>query len=188
MHTLWNRQNPPLFNIVFLIAGLAWIWLSRLNPSDTIPQSIAAPAKGFQAPEFSLPTIQGEQVALKELRGHPVIINLWASWCTPCRAEMPALQNVYETYQDQGLEILAINATHQDDQGEAVKFAEELGLTFPILLDLSAEVSQLYRLQSLPTTYFVDNQGKIHEVVVGGPMSEALLRSRVEKLLQVSQP
>jgi cytochrome c biogenesis protein CcmG/thiol:disulfide interchange protein DsbE len=113
-----------------------------------------------------------------------VLINIWTSWCPPCRAEMPALQQVYEAYRDQGFEILAVNATNQDSQQDAVGFAQELGLTFPILLDSTGEVSNLYQLRSLPTSFFVDSRGIIHEVVIGGPMSEALLRTRVQQLLE----
>ncbi|MCK4977815.1 MAG: TlpA family protein disulfide reductase [Anaerolineales bacterium] len=129
-------------------------------------------------------TIHGETVTLSELQGRPVIINLWASWCPPCRAEMPALQNVYEDYQDQGLVVLAVNATDQDNLDEAIEFAQEHWLTFPVLLDVTGMVSRMYKLQSLPTTFFVDDTGVIQEIVIGGPMAEALLRVRVEQLLE----
>lgn len=160
-----------------------WIWLSRVSPQDALAGESMAPHVGFRAPEFELPTPQGKQISLSELRGQAVIINLWASWCPPCREEMPALQEVYESYHDQGLEILAVNATNQDDLTAAVEFSNQLGLAFPILLDSDGEVSRLYRLQSLPTTYFIGRDGFIRDVVVGGPMAEALLRVRVERLL-----
>jgi cytochrome c biogenesis protein CcmG/thiol:disulfide interchange protein DsbE len=160
-----------------------WIWLSRVSPQDALAGESMAPHVGFRAPEFELPTSQGEQISLSELRGQAVIINLWASWCPPCREEMPALQKVYESYHDQGLEILAVNATTQDNLTAAVEFSNQLGLAFPILLDTEGEVSSLYRLQSLPTTYFVGRDGFIRDVVVGGPMAEALLRVRVQRLL-----
>lgn len=160
-----------------------WIWLSRVSPQDALAGESMAPHVGFRAPEFELPTSQGKQISLSELRGQAVIINLWASWCPPCREEMPALQKVYESYHDQGLEILAVNATNQDNLTAAVEFSNQLGLAFPILLDSDGEVSRLYRLQSLPTTYFVGRDGSIRDVVVGGPMAEALLRVRVERLL-----
>ncbi len=113
-----------------------------------------------------------------------MLINLWTSWCPPCKAEMPALQRVYEDYQEQGLEILAVNATNQDRLADAAAFAGQLGLTFPILFDEDGEVSLLYQLRSLPTTYFIDRQGIIQDVVIGGPMSEALLRIRIDQLLE----
>jgi peroxiredoxin len=97
---------------------------------------------------------------------------------------MPALENVYQEYQLQGLEILAVNAANQDDPAQAVAFAQSLGLSFPILFDSHGEVSEQYQVRALPSTYFVDAQGVIREVIVGGPMSEALLRIRVRQLLE----
>ena len=93
------------------------------------------------------------------------------------------MQRVYSEYRDKGLEILAVNATNQDQLSSAIAFVEDMGLTFPILLDTDGEASRLYRLGSLPTSYFIGRDGKIEDVVVGGPMSEALLRIRVEQLL-----
>jgi len=174
----WNTTS-----ILILLVGAAWIWLSRVPSLSASANGKVAPHPGFQAPDFTLQTSQGEMVTLSDLRGQAVIINLWASWCPPCRVEMPELQKVYQAYHDQGLQVLAVNVTSQDDTQAAVKFSAQLGLTFPILLDLDGDVSRAYRLQSLPTTYFVDRDGIIQDVVVGGPMAEALLRVRVENLL-----
>jgi peroxiredoxin len=96
---------------------------------------------------------------------------------------MPAMQRIYEKYQDQGFVILAVNATNQDSPNRAAEFVSEHGLTFPILLDHFGEASTLYQLRSLPTSFFVNSQGIIEEVVIGGPMSEALLQTRIENLL-----
>lgn len=121
---------------------------------------------------------------LSDLRGQPVLINLWASWCPPCKAEMPAFERVYEDYHEKGFQILAVNATNQDNLNNAIQFVQDYGLSFPILLDTNGEVSRQYQLNSLPTSFFVDRNGVIQQVIVGGPMSEALLRIRVEQLLQ----
>jgi alkyl hydroperoxide reductase subunit AhpC len=99
---------------------------------------------------------------------------------------MPAIQKVYEEFQDQGFVVLAVNSTHQDNLGDAITFAQIRKLTFPILLDKDGSVSDLYEVRSLPTTFFVDPQGIIQEVVIGGPMSEALLQIRVEQLMEQS--
>ena len=136
------------------------------------------------APDFSLQNANGELVSLSELRGKAVLVNLWASWCGPCRAEMPAMQRVYERYKDEGLEILAVNATNQDSASEALAFAQELGLTYPILFDLDGSVSARYALLALPSSFFILPDGRIQEVVVGGPMAEALLIIRIESLLE----
>jgi peroxiredoxin len=172
-----------LIAILVLVAGAAWVWVSKASPGSTTGGGIPAPHEGFLAPDFSLQTSTGETLTFSALRGQPLIVNLWASWCAPCRAEMPAFERVFNQYKDQGFLILAVNVTSQDDPTNAAAFAEEFGLTFPILFDTQGEVSHLYQSSALPTSYFIDKEGIIQEVVVGGPMSEALLRIRVEELL-----
>lgn len=178
-------KNARLWLSIFiLVISAAWIWVSRGEPGETTGGKIPLPRQGFIAPDFSLETPEGEKISLSELRGSPVLINLWTSWCPPCRMEMPALQKVYDEYRHQGFEILAVNSTLQDNREDAVHFANELGLNFPILLDPEGNVSRLYQLQSLPTSFFIGKDGVIREVVIGGPMSEALLRIRVQQLLE----
>ena len=143
------------------------------------------PRAGFLAPDFNLRTLDGSHIRLSTLRGRPVLINIWASWCIPCKAEMPSLEQIYQEYNKQGLEILAVNSTIQDDPSKVLDFAHQSRLTFPILLDPTGEVPRLYNIQALPTSFFVDASGTIREVVVGGPISEALLRIRVEALISV---
>jgi cytochrome c biogenesis protein CcmG, thiol:disulfide interchange protein DsbE len=172
------------FSTVALLLGAAWIWISADASWDTTAGKIPAPRRGFLAPDFSLLNLQGETITLSELRGRPVLINLWATWCPPCRAEMPDMQTIFEAYHEQGFLILAINATYQDSAAATASFVEEYGLTFPILMDTSGEVSRQYQMRALPTSFFVDREGIIQEVVVGGPMSPALLQVRVEQLLK----
>ncbi|HEX7974202.1 MAG TPA: TlpA disulfide reductase family protein [Anaerolineales bacterium] len=143
-----------------------------------------SPRQGFSAPDFTLDALGGGQVSLSALRGKIVMINLWASWCPPCREEMPAIERVYQVYKDKGLVVLGVNTTNQDREADAVSFVQELGLTFPILFDRSGSVSARYSLRALPTTFFVDRKGVIQEVVIGGPMSETSIRTRVESLLE----
>jgi len=95
------------------------------------------------------------------------------------------MQRVYESYQDQGFTILAVNATVQDQQSEAIAFAEKMNLTFPIILDLDGKFAHQYQNHALPTSFFINTDGIIQEVVIGGPMSETLLRTRVEMLLGI---
>ncbi len=154
-----------------------------MESSSTTGGEFSVPYVGFQAPDISLQSSTGDVIALSDFRGQPVLINFWASWCPPCRAEMPAMEQVYKEYQDQGFVVLAVNATNQDNPSLALSFAEEHNLTFPILLDMEGTASHQYNVQSLPTSFFVDRFGKIQEIVVGGPMAEALLRIRTEQLL-----
>lgn len=173
-----------LMSAALLVLGLGWIGISASLPGGTETPGIPAPKAGFLAPDFTLNTLEGETVTLSALRGQAVIVNIWASWCLPCRAEMPALQTVYDEYADQGLALLAVNATSQDSVAAAAGFIAELGLDFPVLLDPDGEVGHLYQVSALPSTFFVYPDGTIAEVVIGGPMAEALLRTRVERLLQ----
>jgi peroxiredoxin len=97
---------------------------------------------------------------------------------------MPAIQKMYEEYQDQGLIVLAINSTVQDEAAAIAPFVSEYSLTFPVLLDETGAVTTAYQLRSLPSSYFIGRDGVIREVVIGGPMSEALLRTRIEDILK----
>lgn len=177
-----SKKQFKLLSIALLLLGAAWIAVSAPD-ANTFTQAQSAPTKGFLAPDFTLTTLSGESITLSDLRGQAVLINLWASWCGPCRAEMPAMQKVYERYQDQGFNILAVNATNQDSLSAAQAFVEELGLSYPILLDFDGSVSRLYQLRALPSSFFIGPDGRIQEVIIGGPMAEALLSIRAEQLI-----
>jgi len=169
--------------VLILIASLAWIGISSAG-QDAGAANGTAPRAGFLAPGFELKTPQGESISLAGLKGQAVLVNVWATWCPPCRAEMPAMQTLYEEYKDQGLVVLGVNATNQDDPFKIAPFVEEYGLTFPILLDETGAVMQAYEVRSLPSSFFIDRSGRIKEVVIGGPMSATLLRTRIEKIIK----
>jgi cytochrome c biogenesis protein CcmG/thiol:disulfide interchange protein DsbE len=186
-----NISSPRswlLLSIFLLLVGAVWIWLSRADPGALTAGKIPAPRQGFLAPNFTLQDASGRSVQLADLRGRPVLVNIWASWCGPCKAEMPALQRLYQNYQARGFEILAVNSTSQDSRENALTFAQNLGLTFPILFDTQGEVARLYQAPSLPSSFFVDKDGMIQEVVIGGPMADALLRVRVDRLFGSVEP
>ncbi|GAB4538304.1 MAG: TlpA disulfide reductase family protein [Anaerolineales bacterium] len=169
---------------VFILAvSAAWIALSYDSNGASIA-SAAAPQIGFAAPNFTLNSIDGKTYTLSDLKGSPAVINLWATWCPPCRAEMPAIQKIYDEYKAQGLVVLAVNMTYQDQAAAVAPFLQEYRLTFPVLLDENALVGSAYQLRSLPSTYFINRLGVIEDIVIGGPMAEALLRARVEQILR----
>mgnify|MGYP000324318361 CR=1 FL=1 len=176
-------RHWTLLTILILALGAAWMWVTAryFTPQDA--RSVIQAHTGFTAPNFTLTTAAGDALSLADFSGKPVIINFWASWCLPCRAEMPALQQVFSEYADQQLVILAVNAAHQDTTEAALKLAEETAITFPILWDLDGSVNDAYQVNALPTTFFIGKDGVIQDVVIGGPISPALLRTRVEKLL-----
>lgn len=183
MDRLTNRQFRILA-LGVIVFSLVWIGVSAILPGGTDTPGIAAPQAGFLAPEFTLTTLDGETISLADMRGKAVLVNIWASWCIPCRSEMPAMQRMYEEYADQGFVILAVNATSQDSRQDAADFVAENGLTFPILLDIDGTVGAQYQVSALPSSFFVLPDGSIQEVVIGGPMAEALLRTRIENLLK----
>ena len=177
---LADRRRWGALSAAVLLAGLVWTALSA-----TAQQAAggASPREGFTAPDFHLSLLGGGEVTLSDLRGKVVILNLWTSWCPPCRAEMPTLQAVYDATRERGLEILAVNTTYQDSEAAAARFVREYGLTFPVPLDRTGEVSRSYLLRALPTSFFIDRDGVIRSVVIGGPMSETTIRTTVESLL-----
>ena len=173
-----------LIYIIILILGFVWILVSADTSGTSTVGKISAPQQGFPAPNFELKTPQGETVRLSDLRGQAVLVNLWATWCPPCRAEMQTIERVYNEYKDQNFTVLGVNMTYQDEPLEIIPFVNEQKLTFPILLDDTGEMASAYQLKSLPSSFFIDRAGFINEVVIGGPMAEALLRTRVEQILK----
>lgn len=124
------------------------------------------PEVGEAARDFVLNDVDGRPVQLNDLRGRPVILNFWATWCAPCRVEMPDLQAVYERHQADGLVILAIN---REETAVTVRdfFYDELDLTFTPLLDEAGDVSRLYSVANYPTSVFVDDEGVVTAVHLG---------------------
>jgi cytochrome c biogenesis protein CcmG/thiol:disulfide interchange protein DsbE len=183
-----QKRQWDILMLLSLIAGILWTVNSRLPSAIGSPVSSSpSPREGFYAPDFTLDTLIGEQVQLSSLRGKIVVINFWTTWCPPCRAETPALETSYEAYKDSDVVVLGVNLTDQDSLKEVESFVQEFGLTYPILLDRDGAVGLLYQLNGLPTTFFINRQGVIRTVVVGGPMSATFIRSKVETLLKERQ-
>ena len=174
------KGKRTILSILILCLGLVWIGISA-ESQVSADHSIPAPRPGFQAPDFSLANLDGQEIQLADFLGRPVMVNFWASWCPPCRAEMQAFQEIFAEYETQGFVILAVNS--QESRIKAFEFAQANALSFPILLDEDGEITNRYRAVSLPATFFISRDGKISDVVYGGPISEAYLRIQVEKLL-----
>jgi len=124
-----------------------------------------APIRGEPAPDFELRTIDGELLTLSDLRGSVVWVNFWATWCRPCRRELPDIQKLYEEKQASGLKVLEIN--YQESPGIATDYFDEVGLELPMLLDHEGSVYDQYRLQGLPDSFFVDRDGNIAQIQYG---------------------
>ncbi|MBI2371121.1 MAG: TlpA family protein disulfide reductase, partial [Deltaproteobacteria bacterium] len=118
-----------------------------------------------EAPNFSLPTPEGRGLRLSDLRGQVVALNFWATWCIPCRTEMPAMERLYRRYQAQGFTVLGVN--YQEPAKRVRAFMQELKLTFPTVIDPLGEVYEAYRIFALPTTYLIGRQGRFEGKIVG---------------------
>lgn len=136
----------------------------------------------YVAPDFELTTLEGETVSLSDYVGKKVFLNFWATWCPPCQEEVPHMQAFYEEYQDQDVEIVAVNVTNKESGAGVVKqFIENHGATFNVLLDPAAIASSTYQVITLPTTYLIDSKGNMVDAIEG-PMDEALMKELLNKL------
>lgn len=149
---------------------------------DILPES--GLEKGKAPPDFEVKTLDGETVRLSDYKGKKVILNFWASWCPPCKAEMPHMQNYYEDYaEDENVEILAVNLTNAEYGGidDARQFVEDYELTFPIPLDEDGNLEKTYEILTIPTTFTIDTAGLIHQKIVG-PMDEQMMIDLVDSM------
>ena len=144
----------------------------------------ASTRPGEKAQDFELTNLEGETVSLTDYRGTPVMLNFWASWCGPCRSEMPYFQEVFEDteWKAVGLEILAVNIGEAPWVAEG--FMESNGFTFPVLLDRTGEVADMYNVRKIPATFFIDERGIIRDSDVGAFRSKAHLERRLYELLE----
>jgi peroxiredoxin len=124
--------------------------------------AVAAVAPSALAPDFTLHTLGGPNLRLQEQRGRVVMVNFWATWCAPCRQEMPQLNKLYEKYRASGFVLLGVNV--DDDTRHATDVATKLGLKFPVLLDADKAVSRLYDLSTMPSTVLIDRDGRVRYV------------------------
>jgi peroxiredoxin len=151
-------------------------------PAGMVPRGMSVEAKeGSLAPDFVLKTLDEGDIRLSDLRGKAVIVNLWATWCTPCKTEMPQFVAAYDRYREEGLEIIAVNV--QESQSIVQPFADDFGMNFHVALDKRGAVSDDYRIIGLPTTYFIDRQGVIRSVFQG-PFVERLEDAEVQGAIE----
>ncbi|GKV57920.1 hypothetical protein NCCP2222_38670 [Sporosarcina sp. NCCP-2222] len=184
--------------IAALVIGSMVVFMIRSNMNDAKPLkevavvddvSIATDGEtglgqGDLAPNFSLETLDGTVIKLSDLKGKKVILNFWASWCPPCKAEMPHMQNYYKNYSEEdNVEIVAVNLTTGEKLGlKGVEdFIDSYGLTFPIPLDKEGDVMDQYQAYTMPTTYMIQTDGTIAQKIIG-PMDENMIRNLVDSM------
>lgn len=162
----WLYLNVALA-LTLIVGGIALLLWGN-QPSSGSNASASGQTthhQGQPAPDFSLPSLAGETVSLDDYAGQVVLVNLWATWCPPCRAEMPTLNAFYETHQGQGFVVLAVNS--QEDARTVEDFIVDNQFSFPVLLDSRNELLTRYQVRGLPTTFIIDRQGNIHYIHTG---------------------
>jgi len=174
---------------VGVLARVAWLLLLVPAAASSVLATDVQPAVGHRAPDFTLHDLHAKPVHLSRvLREKAVLLNFWATWCPPCRQEMPTMERAYRDYKARGLEILAVSVDVGKEAVVAAKareFMEDLKLTFPALLDPNWEVAGAYRLRGLPTTFLIDRMGVIRAAEIGfQDWASSESREKLEELLR----
>ena len=176
----WTRR-AAVAGVVFVAGAGAYV-ASTTSLDSLVIGSTAAPGVGVTAPSFTLPAAGGGTIALESFRGKPVVVNFWATWCTPCRAELPELEMAWRSHRDAGLVVLAVSL---DDAAAARDVPEFLQLgssstgpyTFPVALDVTQSQMRRWRLLGVPSTFFLDRKGVVRAVQPGAMDREVIARN-----------
>jgi len=147
----------------------------------TLHASSSVLKAGSVPPAFKLVDLDGTVHDSEEYRGQPLIINFWGTFCPPCRNEMPALQHAYEKWKGDGVQFVGINLS--EDKLSVRNFTDQVGARFPILLDRNRQTERAFGLKQYPTTFFIDRDGAIANILIGGPLTEAQIGAEINKLL-----
>lgn len=193
---LFLRKWTPLLVKVAVVTGivaLMWYLSGAPLPGDSDgPRYASLDSQGVQlgassgekadldepAPDFALQDVDGKVVRLSDFRGQTVVLNFWATWCTPCRREFPEFAEAYDREKNRGLVILAVNL--KENLSAVRKFSSDFGAGFPILMDTDGSVASQYRIQGLPVTWFIDREGVTRGQVIG-LVTENLLRINLQE-------
>ena len=161
-----KRNLQLLLTILIVIVVSVFLIVLLREEKDSTLTTIGPIQLGSEAPNFDFPDLDGKKVSLSDHRGKVVLVNIWATWCPPCRQEMPSMQRLYEKFKGENLEILAVSI---DSTGrEAVApFMRKMNLTFPALLDPKETIKPLYRITGVPESFIIDKDGIVVEKIIG---------------------
>jgi len=164
-----------------LVITLVSVLTSGLVMAGCSPSSAQGVEVGNLAPDFQLQNLDGQTVSLGNLQGKPVLINFWATWCPPCRSEMPYIQEVYEEWVNRGLVVLALNIGESSSKVE--EFMQNHNLSFIVLLDTKQDIAQRYNITGIPTTFFIDKDGIIQDKIIGAFQNKTQIENRLSKVI-----
>jgi len=164
--------------IVLLVA------LVGLPAFDGWSMGSRVPAVGMQAEDFQLDDLDGKTQRLSQYRGKIVLVNFWATWCKPCKLEMPAMQASFDKLRDKGFVVLAINEL--EDDAKVREFIKQYGYTFPVLMDRDNKVANQFGVFGIPVTVFVDEKGVVQEYIRGQLLTEQKIQEVVDRLQSTS--
>jgi len=164
-----------------LTAILVMILTSGLLITGCSAGSEPTATVGKAAPDFELQNLDGQSISLSDLKGKPVLINFWATWCGPCVFEMPYLQEIHDEWSGKGLMVLAINRGESSSKVE--QFLQSNNLSLPVLLDTKLDVFRRYNIRSIPTTFFIDKDGIIQVKVIGAFPNKEAIENRLSKIM-----
>jgi peroxiredoxin len=175
----FNRYISKCFLLALIIA--VWITPAQAEHNAFELLGVSKPRTVKMAPDFSLTDVNGNKVSLKDFRGKSVLINFWATWCGPCREELPSLQALHEKLSGEGFVVLAINIDRRNPD-RVKKYMKEYNLSFPVPIDPSQQVRKKYYIMGLPVSYLVDPNGKLRGFISGArswdsPASIEVMRS-----------
>src|SRR5688500_9972938 len=181
---MWLRALTGAVVGASLMSLILFVGPLLYKPSDSATTTLKEePVVGSVAPNFDLEVVGwSERLSLSSLRGKPVWVNFWATWCPPCREEMPEVQRLYEQHRERGLEIVGVDV--QESAARVTDFTRELGLTFRFVLDPDGSVVDRYYVSGLPSHFFVDREGVIQAIHVGGLRAMSGQQAPVDEYLQ----
>lgn len=143
--------------VLVLAFGVVWLQSAKYEPLVV----------GKEAPDFSLPNLEDKQVRLSDYRGKVVFVNFWATWCKPCREEMPSMEVLHKSLEKDGLVVLAVSIDRVTTKKDIPPFIKSMNLTFPVLVDSWGQTDKRYKLMGVPETYIIDQEGVLREKVIG---------------------
>lgn len=192
-----NKKTVGFIISILLIATMVVLMVKSniddkkpIESVDEIEGDLSGPiesvglGQGDTPPDFELETLSGDTVKLSDYKGKKVILNFWASWCGPCKAEMPHMEKYYEKNKDSSnVEIIAVNLTAAERRGldGVEEFIDEYGLTFPIPLDKDGEIGEMYEVMTIPTSFILGTDGKLAQIIYG-PMDDKMMSDLVNNL------